>query len=118
MKHVYQKSISEVINKLLTNLDTDHEPEVLSEIKAKQRMAITILIGSLGPEKSEEHNLNACSIIQDMFEIKEFYNQICEKENLTKIVDFALASMSESTKPSKCCSLTILNQIVLNNIEK
>ena len=118
MKHVYQKSISEILNKLLTLVDTDHEPEIFAEIKAKQQMAVGTLIESLGPEKSEEHNLNACTIIQDMFEIKDFYNLICEKENLTKIVDFALAGMDESTKHSKCSSLTVLNQIVLSNIEK
>ena len=118
MKHVYQKSISEILNKLLTLVDTDHEPEIFAEIKAKQQMAVGTLIESLGPEKSEEHNLNACTIIQDMFEIKDFYNLICEKENLTKIIDFALAGMDESTKHSKCSSLTVLNQIVLSNIEK
>ena len=118
LKHVYQKSISEIINKLLTNVDTDHEPEIANQIKAKQQVAVGILIESLGPEKSEEHNLNACSIIQDMFEIKDFYNQICDKDNLTKIVGFALAGMNESTKYSKCSSLTVLNQIVQSNIEK
>ena len=81
-------------------------------------MAVGALIESLGPEKTEEHNLNACTIIQDMFEIKEFYNLIVNKENLTKIADFATAGMSESTKYSKCSSLTVLNQIVSSNIEK
>jgi hypothetical protein len=47
-------------------------------------MAVSHLIESLGPEKSEEHNLNASTIIIDMFEIKEFYNIICQKENLQK----------------------------------
>ena len=34
------------------------------------------------------------------------------------IADFATASMTESTKASKTCSLTVLNQILLNHIEK
>lgn len=118
LKHVYQKSISEILNKLLTQIDSDHEPEIVAEVKTKQQMAVGTLIANLSPEKSEEHNLNASTIIQDMFEIKEFYNLICGKENMTKIVDFALAGMSESTKASKCCSLTVLNQIVLNHIER
>lgn len=49
LKHVYQKSISEIINKLLTNVDTDHEPEIATQIKAKQQVAVGILIESLGP---------------------------------------------------------------------
>jgi hypothetical protein len=44
MKHVYQKSISEILNKLLTLVDTDHEPEIFAEIKAKQQMAVGTLI--------------------------------------------------------------------------
>lgn len=118
LKHVYQKSISEILNKLLTLVDTDHEPEIVAMIQEKQQMAVSYLIDSLGPEKSEEHNLNASTIIQDMFEIKEFYNIICQKENLQKIVDFALAGMKESTKDSKCSSLTVLNQIIMNHIER
>ena len=118
MKHVYQKSISEILNKLLTLVDTDHEAEVLAQIKSKQTMAVKTLIDSLGPEKSEEHNLNASTIILDMFEVKDFYNLILSKENLTRIVDFSLAGMQESTKYSKCSSLTVLNQVVLSNIER
>ena len=118
LKHVYQKSISEILNKLLTLIDTDHEPEIVAMIQEKQQMAVTQLIDSLGPEKSEEHNLNASTIIQDMFEIKEFYNIICQKENLQKIVEYALAGMTESTKDSKCSSLSVLNQIIMNHIDR
>ena len=88
VRHVYQKSISEVLNKLLTQIDGDYEPEVMAEIKAKQQLAVTRLIDMLGPDLSEEHNLNASTIIQDMFEIKEFYNIICKRESITKIINF------------------------------
>jgi hypothetical protein len=118
LKHVYQKSISEILNKLLTLVDADHEPEIVAAIQQKQQMAVSFLINSLGPEKSEEHNLNASTIIQDMFEIKEFYNIICQRENLQKIVDLSLAGMNESNKYSKTSSLTVLNQIITNHIER
>lgn len=36
LKHVYQKSISEILNKLLTLVDTDHEPEIVAMIQEKQ----------------------------------------------------------------------------------
>lgn len=45
-------------------------------------MAVTALIATLGPNESEESNLNGSSIIQDMFEVKEFYNIICKKQNI------------------------------------
>ena len=118
LKHIYQKSISEVLNKLLTQIDGDYEPEIMAEIKSKQQLAVTKLIDLLGPELSEEHNLNACTIIQDMFEIKEFYNIICKRESLTKIVNFSTAAFAGSTKTSKSCSLIVLNQIITNHIDR
>ena len=118
LKHIYQKSISEVLNKLLTQIDGDYEPEIMAEIKSKQQLAVSKLIDLLGPELSEEHNLNACTIIQDMFEIKEFYNIICKRESLTKIVNFSTAAFGESTKTSKSCSLIVLNQIITNHIDR
>lgn len=48
------------------------------------------LVEKLGPEEGEEDNLNSCSIIQDMLEVKEFYNVVCKKPNVEKIVEFAL----------------------------
>lgn len=59
------------------------------------------LISQLGPELGEENNLNGSTIIQDMFEIKEFYNIICKQENIQQIADFAISPMNESTKTSK-----------------
>ena len=53
-----------------------------------------------------------------MLEEEDFYDLILQKDNLTRIVDFALAGMIESTKCSKCCSLTVLNQILLSIIER
>ena len=53
-----------------------------------------------------------------MFEIKEFYNIICKRDSLTKIVDFSTAAFDKSTKTSKSCSLIVLNQIISNHIER
>lgn len=79
---------------------------------------VSRLITQLGPELSEENNLNGSSIIQDMFEIKEFYNIICKKENVEQIANFATAAMNESTKTSKSSALSVLNQIIYHHIEK
>lgn len=53
-----------------------------------------------------------------MCEIKEFYNLICQKQNIQSIVEYALAPMNASTKASKTSSLTVLNQIIYLHIEK
>lgn len=101
VNHVGQKSVSEILNKLLTQIDSDFEPEILTQIQEKQQYVVARLISQLGPTVSEENNLNGASIIQDMFEVKEFYNIICKKENVQTIADFATAAMGESTKQSK-----------------
>jgi hypothetical protein len=118
VKHVQQKSISEILNKLVTQIDSDFEPEIMERIRMKQQMVVTALIATLGPNETEESNLNGSSIIQDMFEVKDFYNIICKKQNIQVIADFATASMTESTKASKTCSLTVLNQILMNHVDK
>lgn len=118
LKHVEQKSISEILNKLLTQIDTDYEPELMAQIQEKQQKAVSVLISKLGPELHEENNLNGSAIIRDMCEIKEFYNLVCKKENIKQIVDYSLAAMGASTKASKTSSLTVLNQIIYLHIEK
>jgi len=82
LRHVEQKSISEILNKLLTQIDSDYEPELNASIQEKQQKAISVLISKLGPELHEENNLNGSAIIRDMCEIKEFYNLVCKKENI------------------------------------
>lgn len=113
--HVGQKSISEVLNKLMTQIDHDF---MVNQIQEKQQKVVEKLISHLGPDKDEENNLNASTIIQDMFETKEFFNILVKKEIFNKIVEYAIAPMNESTKASKTCSLTVLNQILSHHIEK
>lgn len=115
VKHVGQKSISEILNKLMTQIDQDFMQE---EIQQKQQSVVEKLINHLGQDMDEENNLNACAIIQDMFETKEFFNILVKKENFERIVNLATAGMNESTKASKTCSLTALNQILSHHIEK
>mgnify|MGYP000483213007 CR=1 FL=1 len=81
-------------------------------------MVVEKLINHLGPDRDEENNLNGSSIIQDMFDTKEFYNILCKKENIQRIADFACAPMDQSTKASKTSSLHVINQIISHHIEK
>jgi hypothetical protein len=53
-----------------------------------------------------------------MFETKEFYNILVRKDNFQRIAELSTAAMGESTKASKTCSLTVLNQILSHHIEK
>lgn len=118
LKHVYQRSISEILGKLLTQIDTDYEPELQAAIKEKQVMAVGKLIDCLGPSVHSEANLNVCTIVTDLFETKEYYNIIMQKENVEKIVDFSTQPFVGGSKQSKATSLQVLNQIIANHIER
>ena len=80
--HVYQKSISELLNKFLCIMDSEFEGEVQVQIQNKQREVVQKLIQKLGSDSSMEDNLNGCSILQDMLESKEFYKLVSTSENI------------------------------------
>ena len=77
LNHVYQKSISELLQWVLVRIDQMIDSETMERIGSSQQHAISKLINNLGPEYSEEHNLNACSLLQEFLKIKEFNDQIC-----------------------------------------
>lgn len=70
------------------------------------------LIEKLGPEGNEEDNLNACSIIQDMLEVKEFYNIVCKRPNVEKLATFAFTTEENRNKDSQNAALSVLNSLV------
>ena len=118
INHIGNKSVSEILNKLVNQIDSDYEPSLQEQIRQKQKMVVEKIIAHLGPEKSEESNLNASSIIQDMFDNKDFYNMFLQKQNVQQILAYAAAPMSESTKSSKISSLAVFNQIIFHHIDK
>lgn len=79
LNHVYQKSISELLSKFLNIQEHDYEGAIAQEISKKQAYAVQKLLDKLGPESSEEDNLNGSIIIGDMLEIKEFYHILSKK---------------------------------------
>ncbi len=66
-------------------------------------------MSKLAPTTSEDDNLNGSSIIQDMLEIKEFYQMICKRENLKNILTYAFSS--EPQICSQNAALAVLNAI-------
>lgn len=87
--HVYQKSISEILNKLLNIQDHDFESDVAQEIKNKQHYALEKLIDKLSPQSIEEDNLNGGAILIDMLDTKEFFNVICQRNHIQRLIEMA-----------------------------
>ena len=63
--HVYQKSLSELITKFLNIQEesTRFDENIAKLVKAKQVQILDTLVEKLGPDSSEEDNLNASSIL-------------------------------------------------------
>jgi hypothetical protein len=66
------------------------------------------LIDKLGPDASEEDNLNGSSILQDMLETKEFYGVICKRNIVVKIIEYAFANENNNSN-SQNAALAVLN---------
>lgn len=99
LNHVYQKSISELVTKFL-NISEDtakagDNSALASEIKRQQVNILVTLVDKLGPDNTDEDNLNACSILQDALDTKEFYSVVSRRTSLSKLLEFALPSSSQ-----------------------
>ena len=64
LEHVYQKSISELLNKIVSVMDVEFDSPTKEIIQAKQKEVVAALITKLGPtDTTEDDNLNASSIL-------------------------------------------------------
>ena len=116
LHHVYQKSISELLNKLLTVADNEYDSDVVARIKSKQNEVVSKLIQKLSPEHSEEDNLNGCSILYDLLETKQFFNVACSQENVELLIGYA--TNPQATIPSRANSCIILYALCINTHKK
>lgn len=108
--HVYQKSIAELLFKLLNVHDIDQSDELGKEIAIKQAYAIDKLIDKLRPEATEEDHLNGSSILSDVLDTKNYYQLICQRQNIQRIVDFALPEQTNHS--SQNAALLVLSALV------
>lgn len=110
--HVYQKSIAELLNKFLNIQDHDFETELGEEIKRKQQYVMQELVEKLGPQATEEDNLNGSSILQEMLETKEFYSIICQRRFIQRLIEFAFTDSATPSPYSQNAALSVLVALV------
>jgi hypothetical protein len=69
LRHSYQKSISMVLDAILTEIDcTDYEQPFNEQIDFYQQMIMKSLVKDLGPNRADEINLNALAVIKNSIE--------------------------------------------------
>eukprot|EP00347_Sterkiella_histriomuscorum_P022039 403331901 len=110
--HVYQKSVSEILNKFLNIQDHEYESSLAAEIKNKQHYALEKLIGKLSSQSTEEDNLNAASILVDMLDTKEFFNVICQKQHIQQLIDMAFTDEENPQASSQNAALAVLVNLI------
>jgi hypothetical protein len=77
--------------------DHDFESALGAEIKSKQHYVLQQLVEKLSPEATEEDNLNGSTILTDMLDTKEFYNVVCQRKHIQRLIDL---SFTDSENPS------------------
>ena len=72
------------------------------------------MVDKLGPEANEEDNLNASSILYDALETKEYYSIVSRRNNVNKLLAFAIPPSSEdhTNQDSQNAALSVLSQLV------
>ncbi len=81
-------------------MDNDFDQDITKEMSAKQAQVMQTLIDKVGPSSSEEDNLNGSSIIQEMLEVKDFYNVLSKRNNVQKLAEYAFTSHPERSQAS------------------
>lgn len=78
---MYQKSLSEVLNKLLNISEQSYEEELSKSIKDKQLKAVAELVNKLARDQNdEEANLNGSLILSELMDNnKDSFNVLSRK---------------------------------------
>lgn len=97
--HVYQKSLSEFLNKLLALSTGDFEEEQAEIISKKQKEIYEKLIEKLGSDEVEDQ-LNAITLLSENLENKEYFTILARRENLASLFQIAFKHPSDEGRKS------------------
>ena len=88
--HVYQKSVSEVLNKLLNILGINFDDDMVAKIQEQKQKILNELINKLSKKDSDdEEYINVTMILSDIIEQKNFFSIISKRQNLQKLSEIA-----------------------------
>ena len=85
LKHVYSRSIAEVIHRLLHIVDSNFEDDQSAKITQKKQEIIASLIDQLASTKEDETVMNSAFILQDIMDQKPFFAILTKRQNMEKI---------------------------------
>jgi effector-binding domain-containing protein len=92
LRHVYSRSIAEIIHRLLHIVESNFDDDISVKITEKKQAILTALIEQLKCERRDETVMNATFILQDLMENKSFFQILTRKQNMQKLFDTAFRS--------------------------
>jgi len=98
LRHVYSRSVAEVIHRLLHIVESNFEDDLSVKIAEKKQAIMTALIEKLKSDREDETGMNATFILQDLMESKSFFQILTKKQNMQKLFETAFRSAEENGK--------------------
>lgn len=89
LKHVYSRSVAEIIHRLLHIVESNFDDDASAKISEKKQFIMTSLIDKLNCVKMDETVMNATFILQDLMESKSFFQILTKRQNMQKIFETA-----------------------------
>lgn len=111
LRHVYQKSVSEVLHKLLNILAINFDDDLVAMIQEKKQKVLAALVDKLTVNGQDyEEYCNVTQILSELLEQKNFFMIIQKRQNLQKLADVAFNT--ENTRESRETTLALLCKFV------
>ena len=79
LRHVYSRSVAEVIHRLLHIVESNFEDDISAKIAEKKQLILSSLIEQLSGEGEDETVMNAAFILQDILEQKSFFQVLTKR---------------------------------------
>lgn len=103
LKHVYSRSVAEVIHRLLHIVDSNFEDDLSAKISQKKQVILSSLIEQLASKREDETVMNAAFILQDILEQKPFFQILTKRQNMQKMFEIAF---NDENPDSESCFVT------------
>jgi len=89
LKHSYNKSISEILGKIVSNEDRFGGSGIVEEFSEEKHMIVEALVEKMGPKNSSEDITNNCYILCTLIDNKQQLSYFMGKPVLEKVFSYA-----------------------------
>ena len=79
LRHVYSRSIAEVIHRILHITESNFEEDISAKIAKKKPQILNSLLDQLNCKREDETVMNASFILKDLLEQKSFFQAMTKR---------------------------------------